>query len=315
MYDREFSALIESAFTRLRVEAQRSGGYLGEHIITWVESVYPTDKPEDAFMEEGAYPLLLLPWYAERTFHPEPDLEFQSELVYSTINGYYYIRLLDNIMDGHGAEKPSLLLILSFFHTQFQSPYMRYFGYENPFWDLFREFWMHTAEVTKRDTELIDIDFNTFISVCAQKTCAVKIPLGAVFHHNNQHERIEAWSRFVDLFGCWHQMGDDMNDWVKDSRQATNTYFLSQARRQKRPDEPILDWVIREGFQWGLELMDRWMVELQESARGMGSPELLSYLDLRKELHTRHRLENTNHLKQVHQLLSVFKRALDLPDE
>lgn len=314
MYDRELSALVEGAFNRLWVEAKKSGNCLGDHIINWVRRVYPTDKPEYAFIEQGAYPLLLLPWYAERTFQPEPDPEFQSQLIYSTINGYYYIRLLDNIIDGHSANNPSLLLTLSFFHSQFQSPYTRYFGHEHPFWDCFHAIWMHSADVTMRDMELMDIDYDTFISVCAQKTSAVKIPLAAVFHCYNQPDRIAAWSRFVDLFGCWHQMGDDIVDWIKDIRQDTNTFFLSQAQNQKKPDEPVLDWVIREGFQWGMGLMDGWMDELQETARDLESPELQSYLEMRSELHANHRAENTERLKQLNKLLSGFRRALDLPD-
>ena len=282
MVDPRLSAIIHEAFDLLQARALEAGPTIGPRINQWIHAVTKADRPEDAFMSPASFPMLSLPWYAEQSIHPEPDPIFQTKLVYSTVNGYCYIRLIDNLMDGHGEEGLSMLPALGFFHTQFQNPYGRTFKNGHPFWEFFKTTWMHSAEVTLRDAGLVEIDRALFEDVCAQKTCAAKIPIAAVFYHYEQPDRMERWMQFVDLFGCWHQMWNDLFDWVKDTQYRTQTYFLSEARRRKRPDEPLVDWVIREGFDWGTMLLDGWMAKMQGLATELDSPPLEDYLEERK---------------------------------
>jgi len=311
MYDPELSAVIHAAFLRLQDRALAAGPTLGEKIVQWIHSVTKTDRPEEAFMSPGSFPMLLLPWYAERSLRPEPEPAFQTSLVYSTVNGYFYIRLIDNLMDGHGEEKLTLLPALNFFHSQFQSPYQQYFPYDHPFWEFFRATWLHSAEVTLRDAELVQIDRDLFVEVSAQKTCAARIPIAAVFMHYGQPGRLEDWLRFADLFGCWHQMWNDLFDWVKDMQHATQTYFLSEAGRGKRPDEALVDWVIREGFDWGLAILDDWMVDMQELAGELGSSQLQDYLAERQISLSEQKARIIQNLEGSEKLLAALKRAVE----
>ena len=311
MYAPELDAVVDQAYERLHSQARGAGAFLGDQIVQWIQDVYPVDRPQDALKSPRSDPMILLPWYAERSLHPEMDLDFQSDLVYSTVSGYYYIRLMDNLMDGHGDESLSLLPALSFFHTQFHSPYQRYFKHEHPFWDYFSRTWLHSAEVTMRDAQLAEIDRSTFEQVSAQKSSAAKIPLAAVFYRYKQTHRIETWSLFVDQFGCWHQMWNDIFSWVKDTRGETQTYFLSEANRRKRDHEPIIDWVIREGFDWGMGLLDEWMEEMYSTAVVLESPQLLDYLDERKRLLSEQKSQSIQSLDQIGKLLFGFKRALN----
>ena len=283
MYDAELRQIVTEAFSRIYLEMKQTAPFMEDQVVKWTKHVYGTPS-EEYFIHAQAFPMLLLPWWLEKTYHQSPDTLFQSDLAYSTMNGYFYIRLIDNLMDGHATVEPKLLPALNFFHTQFQSPYQRYFEHAHPFWDFFSTVWFHSAEVTMKDASLLDIDRTQFMQVTAQKTCAAKIPLAAVCFRYELADFITPWAEFVDLFGCWHQMWNDLFDWFKDLERETNTYFLSEAKRRKLPDESIIEWVIREGFDWGIEVLQTWMNELKALARNLNSPDMVAYLAEREAM-------------------------------
>jgi hypothetical protein len=95
------------------------------------------------------------------------------------------------------------------------------------------------------DAHQTDIDLARFQQIAAQKVCAVKIPIAAICYYHQQPELIKPWSIFVDLLGCWHQMSNDLFDWVEDSAHQSKTYFLCEAARQKIPQESLTNWVMR----------------------------------------------------------------------
>ena len=314
MYDPELGEIIAQAFDRLRNQLKEAGPYLHQRISDWMLEYFKTDHPEEAFKSPQSFPVLLLPWFAEKKLTIQPDAGFQSDLVYSTVNGYCYIRFIDNLMDGHRQQDLKLLPALNFFHTQFQSPYLRYFGCDHPFWERFTSTWLHSAEVTLRDAELKEIDFDTFVKVCAQKTTAAKIPLMAVCYRYESPAQIQDWERWIDLFGCWHQMWNDIFDWVKDTRQTTLTYFLSEAERRRKTYEPVVDWVIREGFDWGMGLLDSWMLQLKDLAHQVGSPELELYLVERSKVLENQKARTFEKLEELEKLLTTLKRALKVDE-
>jgi hypothetical protein len=184
-----------------------------------------------------------------------------------------------------------VLPALALFHTEFQSPYQRYFPHDHPFWETFTRQWLACADVTAKDACSQVLDRQQFAKVAAQKTSAIKIPLAAVCHRYHRTDLIEVWWRFEDLLGCWHQMSDDVRDWYNDMSHDNVTYFLSTAARRKRADESIEAWVIREGYAWAVDLIAGWMADMKLAAAEMGSPAVLSYLNLRdsnqRRQHTR----------------------------
>lgn len=310
MYDPELLQCIDKAFSQLHERLQESGPMLRKRITQWIENTYPTGKPQEAFINPLSFPILLLPWFAQDALLTEPDADFQTDLVYSTVNGYYYIRLMDNIMDGHGEDQLPMLPALNFFHTQFQQPYQKHFQYNHPFWGTFHTIWMHSAEVTIRDASLEEIDRDKFVEVSAQKTSAAKIPIAAVLYYNDQIAHLDIWSSFVDLFGCWHQMWNDIFDWIKDTQGQVQTYFLSESQRRKQPNEPVADWVMREGLAWGFSLLDDWMVDLRNLTKQLDSPELEKYLIQRDEKLSKQKLEAIQALEKLGKLLTSLKDSL-----
>ena len=284
MYDSQLSNLITASISRLNLELTGAAPWLATQLSAWMAQLSRTGRPEDYFKHPLAFPSLLLPWWLEKTYHAKPDLSLHSDLVYSTINGYYYIRLIDNLMDGHDTVELKLLPALGFFHTQFQTMYQHYFEPNHGFWQLFRTVWFHSAEVTIKDASLTDLDQTQFEQIAAQKTCAAKIPLAAVSYRLARPDLIEPWSQMVDTFGRWHQLHNDLFDWHRDETQNRPTYFLCEARRRRDPGQPIAAWIAGEGFAWAIEQLCNWMVALKALAEQLHSSDLSSYLDVRETM-------------------------------
>ena len=157
-----------------------------------------------------------------------------------------------------------------------------------------------------KDASLTDIDETQFRQVAAKKVCAGKIPLAAVCCRYERPELIEPWAHFFDLLGCWHQMFNDLFDWHMDLERQNRTYFLSEAERRKNPDEPIAVWVIREGFEWGIETLQTWMVELRAMAPQLQNPNLAAYLNQREVMLLEQKEEVAEGLRSLGQILRAI---------
>jgi hypothetical protein len=223
--------------------------------------------------------LLLAPWWLEEALRQKPDTSFQLDLIHSSMNMYYHIRLIDNLMDRDVPTDSALLPALGFFHTEFERPYHRYFDHEHAFWAYFTSTWFHFAEVTMLDRSMSEFNARQFETIAAQKMCFAKIPLAAVCYKYSRTDALPAWSRFLERYGCWSQMLNDTFDWLKDSQNGTGTFFLSEARRRKYPGESVTEWVIREGFEWAIETLQTWMSELRTLANSLENPAIMQHLD------------------------------------
>ena len=108
-----------------------------------------------------------------------------------------------------------------------------------------------------------DVDYRHFVNVVCMKTNGGKVPLLAVCHKYDRKELIEPWENTYDLVSRWFQMHNDIRDWKKDLSHRTATYFLSEALQRRRAGESVAEWVAREGFLWGLELLESWLSDAQ----------------------------------------------------
>jgi hypothetical protein len=280
-YSKPLQDMISFATGRLDDELTRHVPFLAGRVGSWMSGLAVGAHPVSRLVTPEMFPMFLLPWWLARTLRADPEEAFESDLVYSTINGYYSIRLIDDIMDGEGASTIDLLPVAAFFHSRFQRSYSRHFGPDHDFWIDFDASWLGSAELAYRDQCLVDVDHPAFAAVAGRKSCASHVPVAAVCHHYGRSDLILPWIGLCDLFGCFHQMLDDFVDWRRDALSRRPTLFLTEARRRKDPDETLFSWVLREGCMWAFSELERWMEHLRETAEGLGSVEASRYLTRR----------------------------------
>src|SRR5579862_4207847 len=99
--DSRFLVLVQTAFERVRAELVRSSPFLFERVWPWMTHLSGSLRPEDYYLKPRSAPILFLPWWLELSIAAAPDVDFQTDLIYATINMYYSVRLVDDVMDGH----------------------------------------------------------------------------------------------------------------------------------------------------------------------------------------------------------------------
>lgn len=280
--DEALAGIVRAAPARLIGELEAATPFMAARVAEWMRHLAGGHDPATYFMHPSAFPSLLLPWWLDASINGKPARDFHADLVDSTISGYYYIRLLDNVMDEHGRRETSLLPAAGFFHARFHGIYLRHFPAGHPFWALFARIWYRCAEATIRDAALRDVDAGTFRDVVTQKVSAAKIPLAAICFRYDRLDLLERWCRLCDALGGWHQMWNDVFGWSQDLDAGLRTYFVSEGARRRQRGESMAAWVAREGFEWGMATLETWMTEAQALTAGLDSPALASYLDARR---------------------------------
>jgi hypothetical protein len=250
--------------------------------------------------------MLLLPRWLSASLRGAPARAFHADVVYSTLNGYYFVRMIDDLMDREHPPAPEVLPALIFFHTEFEAPYRRYFPHRHAFWDAFESASYGAADTASEDAGADVIDSAVFERVSARKISGCKVPIAAVCHRYGHADRLEPWSAFVDVLGCWHQMRNDMFDWIRDLDGGRATYFLSEAARQA-PTLSTAEWVLSDGLPWGFAQLDAWMARLLDAAGELGCPPLVAYLERRHAEVTREREALAPGLVAIRNLARAFR--------
>jgi hypothetical protein len=283
LYDARFRNMVNDACIRIQTELMHRAPFLGEQVCGWMSRLSPTSDASEYFLQPRVFPFLLLPWWAARAFAAEPDREFLVDVVYSTVNGYYYIRLLDNLMDGHGTVELKILPATAFFHTEFQATYQKYFDAVHPFWEIFRSAWFSASDAVTRESDLDCMDQVEFERVTVVKLAGSRIPLAAVAFRHDAGERLQCWEKFALALARWSQMEDDLFDWHDDLRHGKTSHFLTEAGLHQGL-ETVEAWIIREGFQQGITTLQRELDALRHLVPPLNSPDVVRYLDARETI-------------------------------
>lgn len=249
--------------------------------------------------------MLLLPWWLEGCIRGMPNRRFQAELVYSTMSGYYFVRMIDDLMDGERPPEAAVLPALYVFHAEFVRSYQGLFGSADGFWDELAATWLESAEMASRDAINGAATRAQFTETSARKVVAARIPLAAVCHRHGRTDLLEPWYRFVDLFGRWHQMLNDISGWQIDLEHGRQTYFLSRAPTRAR--SAVGAWFVKEGLAAGFDELDGWMDECIAAASDLGSPPLSAYLASRRAGVVAQRDEMMRRLQPLLRLASTLR--------
>lgn len=280
------SALVriaERSSGRLLSEMERSAPFLAGRMFLWLEEMFGGASLAERFLHPAAFPILHLPWWVEESFS-KPDEKRQEALGTSSMAGYLFIRLIDNIMDGDGPGDPRLLPALAFLSTVFTRPYREWFPSGHPFWSHCDRAWVGTADLTARDADLAHIDLEAFETVSARKTGSATIPVAAMCHVHGRVDRLGEWEAFVETFGRFHQLSNDLHSWRRDTERGATTWVLSEAARHRKTGESVAEWLLREGLDRSLGALRRWMVDLEEMSVSLGSPGVRAYVAMRGEM-------------------------------
>ena len=92
--DEKLSTLITQSMGRLLNQLEQTAPTLHPPINNWMRSLAGGLAPEAYFKHPLAFPTLLLPWWIEQSFGVEINLSLHADIAYSSINGYYFIRIL-----------------------------------------------------------------------------------------------------------------------------------------------------------------------------------------------------------------------------
>jgi hypothetical protein len=305
--DLELEAIVSEGAARFRSDLADAPEHVSRKLDNLLERAPGTADPVGAALSPWSFPVLGLPVWASRALRLPVEQEFHIALACSSLHGYHFIRLIDNVMDGDGpAELPRLLPLTAVFHTGFERPYHRYFDHGDPFWGEYETLWRRAAFATTEDAFLENIDQPAFTGVSGLKFSAAAVPVAAVAHRGHRSEALPEWRHLIDRLGCWYQMVNDLLDWHHDAAHGIRTYFLSEANRRRRPEESLPEWVSREGFGWAVETLDQWMNQLEREAELLHAPDLSEFLATRRGLFRIQMADAADGLRGLDTLLHAF---------
>lgn len=278
--DPVLAEVVSSAFLRFDAKLDAALPRTAQQLRQVLQGA-PT-RPEHVFGVRN-FPHFLLPYWLSPPADRVADAEFQTDLMYSSINGYYSIRLCDNISDN---DCPPQLRKLApctlYFDSEAIGPYRTHFPATHEFWNSFDKFLAQQAEASAVDSLLDDVDAETFASLSSRKFTGTKIPMSAVrYRYPGLEDSFEQWLRFVDCLGNFAQFSNDFFDWRHDSRHGITTYVASEARRRATSEESIATWFVREGFDWGVDELKLRFENAKLHAEALGSEALLDWLIVR----------------------------------
>jgi len=269
---------LDSSIARISAELMETAPYLGTQVSRWMDNLSPSGHPGDYFDQPRIFPTLLLPWWMTQANGTSPDLDFHRNLIYSSVNGYYFIRLVDNLMDGHSAGDLKLLPAAAFFHTEFTRVYQQYFPFDHPFWQVFRKTWMRANDAAAQGAATAEFGPEEFSEITVAKVVAAEIPLTAAAYHLGKPDVLPPWLEFCEQLAHWFQMMDDLFDWRRDLRSGQGSYLLSEARRRKDAEESVEAWMLREGVNWGMDQLQSGLRELRAQVRALHSDDAERFL-------------------------------------
>ncbi len=274
----------------------------------WLRRVPAHPKTVEVCLAVRSFPAFYLPyWLALQRGRPV-ETRFLEDVAYSTLNGYYFVRLLDNVSDGDGPpELKRLLPAGGYFCAEFHAPYQQYFPPDHPFWGLFRAAWNEQAEAASTESEIGDITQSRFLSVSARKFSAAKGPLAAAAFHYGLQDQLPPWNDFVDRLGAFSQLVNDLFDWHHDCVSGIPSFVQSEyLRRRAAAEESIHCWIVRDGFDRGANTLRSWLEDLRHRAEALGSPGAVQWVNQRRTLLEDEVKRGKDGLRVLNSLASMF---------
>jgi len=270
-YDPLLKQHIEAALERLHAEQQAMMPDIAPQLAAWQCALAGSTRPADYFRHRAAFPFMLFPWWLEGSLRGGAgrDPQLARAMVYSSVCGYYAIRMVDDVCDEQASDALRLLPALAFFQSEFQRAYGSLFPAGHAFWDAYRWHLGQSAQASVTDSAGGAVDWERFVHSAANKTCAGLIPLHAVAQRYGLRAPPGPWLALFRCMGQWHQLQNDLFDWQRDWQRGGATYFLSLLDTQGDLGQ-VLDTVLGR--------LDDLQRQMQAFAGQIGCDELDCYL-------------------------------------
>lgn len=272
---------------------------------SWLRALSTTGRPADYFLHPRRFPVVRLPWWAVEDRPLDPAL--LGDVVRSTLAGYWFVRLIDDLVDHEPRTPVGLLPLTAFLHTEFEGGYRRHFAADSPFWPVFRERWLRLADATLAGGAgpTPEPTPEQLGERAVATIGAVVIPLRALTLSARVPERFEPWAAVVEELARAEQLIDDLTDWQVDHERGQPNLLLAEgARRTGRDGVP--GWVVREGFRLGLAQARQALERAAPAAARLGSASLAGFLDGRRAAVDALEAETAPGLAQLAALAAVF---------
>ncbi|MGV8839822.1 MAG: hypothetical protein ACWA6X_05910 [Bauldia sp.] len=229
-------------------------------------------------LEPRSFPALLLPFWVAPEWRDD-DQRFWLDLTGSTLHGYLFLRLIDDVTDGdRGDSLRRLLPLAGYFSSRFQELYHNHFSSSDPFWHYFRSFWATQAIVSTEDSLSTSISRDRFLHVSSLKSSASKIPAAAAALRHGKEDRLALWLSTIDQLGALQQFANDFFGCYHDLEHGIDTFVLSIYRQESTNEETLADWLLTHGFAWGVSELRSHLAILDSGSKVLKSIEFSSWL-------------------------------------
>ena len=269
-----------------------------QSLLKYLKRVPPLDSPRQALSLQS-FPIIALPFWLTPPANRADDHSFLVDLTYSTLNGYYGIRLLDNLMDADGpAELSRFAPCATYFWWNFARPYLHHFAYPSPFWTHFSACTGTYSDLTSLDAALTAVSDSMFETVSSKKFETAKVPVTAVALRCGHEVSVTRYQHLVDLLGRFHQFWNDLLDWRHDLNSGLVTFLQSKFLSQTDSFPNSSAWFSERGCSWACERALLYFHEAADAAKALECNELDDWFVQRERL-----------------LLTDIARALEDPDK
>lgn len=269
------------AARRLVSDLQRSLPRVAARMLRW----RPLDTLAGNGLAARSFPVLWFPYWLASAEARATDLGFQTDVACSSLSGYCYVRLIDDVADGdHPDAVRKLLPAAGYFAARFQAEYAKYFAHDHPFWATFHDAWQRQADAAAADANLVDVTREQFDTITARKCDAAEIPIAAAgLRYALPGSAIADWQSFASATAAVHQMMNDVLGWRSDLQHGIGTFVLSTFRRSRRVDETPEAWFRREGLAWATHTVADLFAEAEEKASPLGGGDPAAWLVQRRD--------------------------------
>lgn len=250
-------SLIHAAWSRCEQRFACLPAPLSRLAADFLQSIADTNGTYRTYFSNPlAPPLLYMPLWLVDGLSPAArtsDIEHVIDILEGTIQGYFYIRIQDDIIDIPGKTDPHMLLFGNACFSGMISAFTRALGpIAGAFWpkldQIFIEFSQHTLaeqHAVRHDNPYTTAQFDAH----ADKVAFARTPLLAMAMLSSREDLHAGIGALVHHLGISYGLVNDVIGWPRDVRAEHRTYLLAKAgfsHAELRQIEAIADITIRE---------------------------------------------------------------------